>query len=328
MGSWRISRLELQDIGEKRMILTVTMNASIDISYPLDTLKIDTVNRVSEVTKTPGGKGLNVTRVLSEIGEPVVATGLVGGKLGEFLKEKLSQQSVKHHFFEVSGETRNCIAILHEGFQTEILESGPQITPQESGDFLSHFRMISKPFDVITISGSLPNGMPTDYYAKLIGLANTYQKKVVLDCSGATLVSALKSPEKPFVIKPNTEELSQILGQEISDDTAELKEALSKEIFAGVEWIIVSLGSKGAFAKHDDKFYRVTIPKIDVVNPVGSGDSTVAGIASALIQDFSDEDLLKRANVLGMLNAQEKITGHVNMANYDKLFSQLQVEEV
>lgn len=310
------------------MILTVTMNPSVDISYPLDTLKLDTVNRVSTVSKTPGGKGLNVTRVLSEVGEDVVATGLVGGKLGDFIKEKLDQAGIGNQFFDISGDTRNCIAILHEGLQTEILESGPSIAPDEAPAFLQHFKELSKDFDVIAISGSLPAGLPSDYYATVISLANANQKKVVLDCSGQALQDVLDQSEKPFVIKPNTEELAQLVGREVTDDIEDLKATLNQDLFNGIEWIIVSLGAKGAFAKHGDKFYRVRIPKIEVVNPVGSGDSTVAGIASALVQGFSDADLLKRANVLGMLNAQEEMTGHVNMSNYEMLFNQIQVEEV
>lgn len=112
------------------MILTVTMNPSIDISYPLDELKIDTVNRVVDVTKTAGGKGLNVTRVLSEFGDSVLATGLVGGKLGEFLVEHIDNQ-VKKDFFSIQGETRNCIAILHGDNQTEVLEKGPEVLEQK-----------------------------------------------------------------------------------------------------------------------------------------------------------------------------------------------------
>ena len=107
------------------MILTVTMNPSIDISYPLDELKIDTVNRVVDVTKTAGGKGLNVTRVLSEFGDSVAATGLVGGKLGEFLVEHIDDKVTKR-FFSIQGETRNYIAILHGDNQTEILEKDPK----------------------------------------------------------------------------------------------------------------------------------------------------------------------------------------------------------
>ena len=99
-------------------------------------------------------------------------------------------------------------------------------------------------------------------------------------------------------------------------------------MFSGIEWIVVSLGSAGAFAKHQDKFYRVTIPKIAVVNPVGSGDATVAGLTAAIAEAWSAEAILKQGNVLGMLNAQEATTGQVELANYQALFDQIQVEEV
>ncbi|WP_373093530.1 tagatose-6-phosphate kinase [Streptococcus oralis] len=309
------------------MILTVTMNPSIDISYPLDELKIDTVNRVVDVTKTAGGKGLNVTRVLSELGDSVVATGLVGGKLGEFLVENIDNK-VSKRFFSIQGETRNCIAILHGENQTEILEKGPEVQEQEGQDFLAHFKELLETVEVVAISGSLPAGLPVDYYASLVELANQAGKPVVLDCSGASLQAVLESSHKPTVIKPNNEELSQLLGREISKDLDELKEVLQEPLFDGIEWIIVSLGANGAFAKHDNTFYKVDIPRIQVVNPVGSGDSTVAGIASGLFHKESDQELLTKANVLGMLNAQEKMTGHVNMANYQGLYDQLVVKEV
>ena len=309
------------------MILTVTMNPSIDISYPLDELKIDTVNRVVDVTKTAGGKGLNVTRVLSEFGDSVVATGLVGGKLGDFLVENIDDK-VSKRFFSIQGETRNCIAILHGENQTEILEKGPEVQEKEGQDFLAHFKELIETVEVVAISGSLPAGLPVDYYASLVELANLVGKPVVLDCSGAALQAVLESPHKPTVIKPNNEELSQLLGREISKDLDELKAVLQEPLFDGIEWIIVSLGANGAFAKHGNTFYKVDIPRIQVVNPVGSGDSTVAGIASGLFHNETDQELLIKANVLGMLNAQEKMTGHVNMTNYQGLYDQLIVKEV
>ncbi len=103
---------------------------------------------------------------------------------------------------------------------------------------------------------------------------------------------------------------------------------MSQPLFEGIEWIIVSLGAQGAFAKHNNTFYRVNIPTISVLNPVGSGDSTVAGITSAIINHENDHDLLKKANTLGMLNAQEAQTGYVNLNNYDDLFNQIEVLEV
>lgn len=309
------------------MILTVTLNPSIDISYQLEDLAIDTVNRVVDVRKTPGGKGLNVARVLNDLGESVSASGCIGGELGDFIVHHLPE-TIEKRFFKIAGDTRNCIAILHDGKQTEILEQGPLVDSDEADGFVNHFKYILDGVDVVTMSGSLPAGMPDDYYGCLIRLANTFGKKTVLDCSGNALKSVLEGDDKPTVIKPNRDELAQLLGREVSKDVDELKAVLNQPLFAGIEWIIVSLGADGAFAKHHDAFYKVDIPKIEVVNPVGSGDSTVAGIASGLANEETDDVLLKKANVLGMLNAQEKTTGHVNMSNYDKLYQKLAVREV
>ena len=309
------------------MILTVTMNPSIDISYPLETLHLDTVNRVDKVSKTAGGKGLNVTRVLAEIGDPVSATGLIGGSTGQFILDHLDQEIGKE-FFKIQGETRNCIAILHEGQQTEILEKGPSVSEEEGQAFLDHYEALLPDVEVVAISGSLPAGLPVDYYVKLVERAKKAGKPVVLDCSGASLEKALAAPIKPTVIKPNNEELSQLLGYEVTKDLDQLKEVLQSNLFKGIDWVIVSLGADGAFAKHGDVFYKVDIPKIEVVNPVGSGDSTVAGIASALYHQEDDQALLTKANVLGMLNAQEATTGHINIHRYDDLYQQINVKEV
>ena len=307
------------------MILTVTMNPSVDISYPLDKFHLDTVNRVSKAIKTPGGKGLNVTRVLKQLDDEVIATGFIGGALGMDIQKKLAEIKIKNEFFEISGETRNCIAILHEGNQTEILENGPTITQSESKDFLEHFEKLVKKVDIISISGSLPAGLEDNYYSKMIQICNKYEKPVVLDCSGRALVEVLKNEYKPKVIKPNTEELSQLIGRNVSKNTEKLKEVLQDKLFEKIEWIIVSLGADGAFAKHNDKFYKVNVPDIQVVNPVGSGDSTVAGITSAIYENADDITLLKKANVLGMLNAMEKLTGFVNLENYEELFGKIEI---
>ena len=309
-------------------ILTVTMNPSVDIAYQLPTFKLDDVNRVSNVNKSAGGKGLNVTRVLKEIDEDLTATGLVGGDLGNYIKSQLDQGAIHHDFYQIKGNTRNCIAILHEGLQTEILESGPTISDVEGEAFKNHFESLLKDAEVVSISGSTPSGLATDYYAELIMIANAKEVPVVLDTSGESLRQVLLSGHKPKVIKPNVDELSQLLGRELDKDLNLLKEALQDSLFNGVEWVIVSLGSEGAFAKHHDLYYKVDIPTIDIVNPVGSGDSTVAGIVSGITRNYDDVTLLKHANVLGMLNAQEEITGHVNLNHYEALFNKIQVRGV
>lgn len=310
------------------MILTITLNPSVDIAYQLDTFHLDTVNRVENVQKTAGGKGLNVTRVLKQIGEDVVATGFIGGDFGSYVKKQLTRNDIKNSFVEIGNETRNCIAVLHDGKQTEILEQGPTIQEHEALNFIEHLEITLNNVDVVVISGSLPKGLASNYYVEIVELCKEFGVAVVLDCSGEALKNVLESQQKPTVIKPNTEELSQLIGKEVTDDIQELKSVLSGQLFQGIEWIVVSLGAKGAFAKHKDKFYRVKIPKINVVNPVGSGDSTVAGIAAGLVHALPEAELLKNANVLGMLNAQEEQTGYVNLENAESLYSQIEVEEV
>lgn len=310
------------------MILTITLNPSVDIAYQLDTFHLDTVNRVEKVQKTAGGKGLNVTRVLKQVGEDVVATGFLGGEIGSYVKKQLTRNDIKNSFVEIGNETRNCIAVLHDGQQTEILEQGPTIQEHEALNFIEHLEIILNNVEVVVISGSLPKGLASNYYVEIVELCKQCDVAVVLDCSGEALKKVLESQQKPTVIKPNTEELSQLIGKNITDDIQELKSVLSGQLFQGIEWIVVSLGAKGAFAKHNDKFYRVKIPKINVVNPVGSGDSTVAGIAASLAHELPDVGLLKNANVLGMLNAQEEQTGYVNLEHSEVLYSQIEVEEV
>ena len=124
------------------------------------------------------------------------------------------------------------------------------------------------------MSGSLPKGLNTDYYTDIVRLAKEQGILTILDSSGQSLEEVLISNVKPTVIKPNIYELSQLLKYKVTSDIKELKTAVSQPIFNDIEWIIVSLGSEGAFAKHNHKFYKVNIPNIKVVNPVGSGDST------------------------------------------------------
>lgn len=175
------------------MILTITLNPSVDIAYQLNKFRLDSVNRVEKVQKTAGGKGLNVSRVLKQIGEDVLATGFIGGELGNDVKNQLYQNHIKSSLVEISGETRNCIAILHEGQQTEILEQGPTIQEHEALNFIEHLRNLLSKVEVVVISGSLPKGLESDYYVKIVELCKKFGVAVVLDCSGEALKKFLKA---------------------------------------------------------------------------------------------------------------------------------------
>lgn len=313
------------------MILTVTMNPSVDIAYHLDNLALDTVNRCQNYTKTAGGKGLNVARVIRQLSEEVSCTGFLGGELGIFIENQLDQQQIQHDFYKIEGQTRNCIAILHEeGQQTEVLEQGPSITKEEQIGFLEQFeRLLTEGVRVLTISGSLPAGVPSDFYVELIQRANAAGVKVILDSSGASLNDVLMSENKPYAIKPNLEELQALTQQELRSDDLDAKKALLESpLFNGIPFILVSLGANGAFAKVEDAFYQVQIPKVTAVNPVGSGDSSVAGLALALHESKTPEEMLKTAMTLGLLNAMQEQTGWIEPKDFETYYQQMQVTKV
>ncbi|MDF2039945.1 tagatose-6-phosphate kinase [Cytobacillus oceanisediminis] len=310
------------------MILAVTMNPSVDISYPIPDFKLDDVNRVKGVWKTAGGKGINVARVVKQMGEDVLATGVLGGTTGNFIVQELTNDRIDNHFLKINQESRNCIAILHHGKQTEILESGPALTPDDGTAFLAEFKKLLSTASIVTISGSLPKGLPSEFYRYMSEMCRKKKIPVIVDTSGEPLRKVLLHKTKPNAIKPNITELSQLLGIEVDQSISSLKQALNSDMFLGVEWIVVSMGTKGAFVKHAGDFFQVTIPEIDVVNPVGSGDATVAGLAVSLNNNVSVHAVLKTAMTTGMLNAMEAKTGHINIAKFKQFYEFVQVKKI
>lgn len=306
------------------MILTVTLNPAIDISYSLPELLEDSINRVNLVSKTAGGKGLNVARVLSLSGEEVCATGLYGGVLSIQISHELNHLGIRDNFLKISGETRNNIAILHEGKQTEILEAGPTISKNEAEEFLEVFSVIVKQVSVVTISGSLPQGLPMDYYYKMIEYANKSGVKVILDGSGEAFESALSA--RPYAIKPNHEEIADLLKEDITQQPEKLRQYLSSKMFEGIPLIMVSLGAKGALIKRNNHFYLAKIPIVKTKNAVGSGDATVAGLAASLSKGSNDEQIIKHSMTLGVLNAMNECTGVVNMERYQEIYDQVSID--
>ena len=282
------------------MILTVTMNPSIDTRYQLDKLVIDDVNRVTP-EKTAGGKGLNVSRVLLQLGDDVLATGLLGGHMGAYMAELMDADGVKNDFVPIAGETRICLNILHEGNQTELLESGPQIAPAELEAFTAKFAELEE-------AGA----------------------KVLLDTSGASLEAALESDAKPELVKPNLTEINGLLGTSFTtDDVDALREALAADDrFAGIPWVVVSMGAAGSVGFHEGRAFRAKTPAIAAVNATGSGDSTIAGFAHAIAAGADDVTVLKTANTCGKLNAMDPKTGHLVMDRWDEIYNSVEVVEL
>ena len=311
------------------MILTVTMNPSVDTRYQLDRLIIDDVNRVTP-EKTAGGKGLNVSRVLLQLGDDVVATGLLGGHMGAYMAELMDADGVKNDFVPIKGETRICLNILHEGNQTELLESGPAIAAEELEAFTAKFTELASKVDVVTISGSLPRGVDAGYYAELVRIAQAAGAKVLLDTSGASLDAALASDTKPELVKPNLTEINGLLGTDFTtDDVDKLRPALAEDTrFADIPWVVVSMGAAGSVGFHNGRAFRAKTPNIPAVNATGSGDSTIAGFAHAIAAGSDDVTVLKTANTCGKLNAMDPKTGHLVIEKWDEVYDAVEVTEL
>ncbi len=309
------------------MILTVTMNTSVDITYVMETLKTDAVNRVSDVRKAAGGKGLNVTRVLKQTGEDVTASGLVGGTTGSFIKKELAGQGIPCRFLETGVESRNNISILHGGTDMEILEKGNPVGPETADAFADLYKGLLEDADIVTISGSLPPGLPPDYYGRLVKIAAEKGKKVLLDTSGVSLKEALACEAKPFLIKPNEDELEALTGSKVDpEDAAGLRKLLRHPLLENIPMVMVSLGAAGALVRCDDQIFRALVPRVPAVNPIGSGDSVIAGLAAGLCRGEDTETILRRGMTYGVLNALDPLPGHLDMTHFQEIYNQIKIQ--
>lgn len=302
-------------------ILTVTLNPAIDISYYIDDFQVDKLFRAKS-NKTAGGKGLNVSRVLKSLGANVSATGFLGGTNGKWISNNIDSLGIENLFIETKNETRICMAILGKNTQTEILEPGPDILKNEIDLFLKNFKEILNDFDIICLSGSLPKNISSNFYKILCNLGKN--KKIILDTSGNSMIEALK--EHPFLIKPNKEELEDFFKVKINS-IDEIIFYGKKLQTLGTKNVLISLGKDGA-VYIGEKTYKIDIPKITVINPVGSGDSSVAGFAYGVSKNLSIEEVLKYSMACGMSNTMNSNTGFINLDQVNDLLKKIIVKEL
>lgn len=308
------------------MITTITLNVAIDKAYQVETFEKGEVNRVKKCTNTAGGKGLNVAKVAKICGEEVVAGGFAGGHAGAYVEDMLKAEGVTNNFVHTKNETRSCINILAaDGSSTELLEPGAEVYPEEIQDFLDKFPEIVEKSDVITISGSVPKGIGTDMYGKLIEMAKEKGKKVILDTSGALLKEGILA--KPTMIKPNTDEIEALLGISVKN-RAEIIASAKKLKEMGIEVVVVSLGKDGALVVCEDGVYQGKPPKIETVNTVGCGDSMVAAFAVGFARGYSMEETLRYAVAVSAANALTMATGNYKPEDRDEILPRVTIEKL
>lgn len=308
------------------MILVINLNASVDKRYEVESIKTGQVVRAKSVENTPGGKGLHVANVATILKENCIATGMLGGKSGEFIEDKLNDYGINKDFVKISGETRSCLAIISDDFeQTEILEPGPEVTEEEKQRFLDKYMDLVDDANIIVASGSVPKNIPSNFYRELIDVANSKGKKFLLDTSGELLREGIKG--KPYFIKPNKDEIEALTGRKINtiDDVISEIKRFQEE---GIKFVAISLGADGSVVGYNGKLYKVSIPKVKAVNPVGSGDSYVAGVAIGIQRGYEIEHILKFASACGTANAMEKESGFVTESVVNELIDKIIVEKI
>ncbi|MGW6665115.1 MULTISPECIES: 1-phosphofructokinase [Peribacillus] len=254
------------------MIYTVTLNPSIDYLVEVESFQMGKVNRTSYDAKFPGGKGINVSRVLKRLGNSTTALGFIGGQTGEFVKRFLRQEEIFTDFTEIAGDTRINIK-LKTGLETEINSQGPVISKGNYQQLFSQIEQLNNN-DILILSGSIPPSVPSDVYEDMARSCSDNGIKVVVDTSGKGLLNVL--PHRPFLIKPNHHELGELFSTEIRtvDDAREYG---TKLVEAGAQNVIVSMAGQGAVLCTGGESYSANVPKGNVINSVGAGDSMVAG---------------------------------------------------
>lgn len=280
------------------MIYTVTINPSIDYLLTVDSFQLGETNRASGQSMVPGGKGINVSRVLHRFGLESEAMGFTAGFTGEFLKQELRHEGINGRFIDTEGRTRINVKLKTEQ-ETEINGRSPEIKGHHISTLLNQLDSLEEG-GTLVLSGSLPSFLPADLYKSIIERVKAKGVFVYVDTSGESLKESLQAA--PFLIKPNQNELASLYKEDIHD----LKSAVNagkKAVADGAEHVLVSMAGNGAALVSESLTLAANVPKGTVRNSVGAGDSMVAGFIYAYEQSGSMEEAFRFSVAAGSATA-------------------------
>jgi 1-phosphofructokinase family hexose kinase len=313
------------------MFLCVSMNPAVDWRLKLPRLQPGAVNRVTEASAAPGGKAAHVTMVLQTLGAKPNWLGFAGGMTGKVLVEGLREIGIRVEAVPTAGSTRMNLEIIEEnGTVTEVLEPGPCVSSPELQSMEDMFeRLLAGRTEDVTVllSGSLPPGVPRDYYATLISRAHKHGSRVFLDTSGEPLKLALR--EHPDFVKPNQEEAESLTGSPIQGPSSTAN-ALQQFLQSGAAAGAISLGAKGLVfqsAREGDALFA-RAPEQSAQSCVGSGDATLAGFAFAAAQGLDAPESLRLAAACGAANCLADRPGRARAADIMRLKEQIRIEKL
>jgi 6-phosphofructokinase 2 len=301
-------------------LLTITLNPALDKNFFVDRLVPDHKLRCGEARVDPGGGGINVARGVRRLGGQVTAMVLAGGRNGQHLVDLLQEQDVPTKVIEIDAETRENVTISETASdkQYRLVLDGPTVTPEVQEQILRDLRAIDPFPGVVVASGSLPPGVPEDFYARIGAIVSEKKSKYILDTSGKALSSALDG--HLYLLKPNLRELSQLSGrEELALD--EVDDASMEILRRGkVDVVVVSLGPGGAMVVHKDGYRHIPAPTVPRRSTVGAGDSMVAGMVYALQQGMSPEEMAMMGVACGTAATMNEGTRLFEKADAERLF--------
>lgn len=274
------------------MIVTVTMNPAIDKTVDIGKFERGDLNRIKRVEIDAGGKGINVSKTIRELGGESIATGFVGGTSGTIIKQVLTDLGLRTDFVEVKGETRTNLKVVEEtGEVTELNEPGPEVSKDQLNDLLNRLEGYANPDTLFVLAGSIPAGIPTDIYRKITEQVHQKGAKVLLDADGVLFSESLKG--KPDMLKPNRSELERYYQMDYRASEQELVSMGEKLLNQGVSMAAISLGQMGAIFLTKGKRYRCPGLRVKAHSTVGAGDALVAAMAYSWDQKLPLETCIR-----------------------------------
>ena len=278
-------------------VVTVTANAAVDHTVVVPGFRAGEVNRVASEVRSPGGKGVNVAAALRVLSVDVVVTGFLGAGNDELFTEFFATEGIEDRFVRVDGATRTGIKIVDDaGTTTDLNLPGSRVSGEDVDRLVATVGELAGGAAWVALSGSLPPGAPRDLYARLTGAAHAAGAAVALDTSGAALAAGVGA--LPDLVKPNTEELEELVGRRLPD-TAALLSAVADLQELGIARIVVSRGAAGALFVDEAEAVTARPPAVAVASTVGAGDATVAGTIAGLLRGESLDGVARLATACG-----------------------------
>ncbi len=308
-----------------RPILCVTPNPSIDRTWVVPGFAAGRVWRAQDVSAQCGGKGVNVARVLGRLGRQAIAAGPVGGHTGHHAADLAALEGLATAWTWITAQTRTCAIVVNPetGDATVVNEPGPTLSPDDWDRLTDDTAAAAGTCAAVAISGSLPRGVAPDAVARLIGAVQDRCSEVYIDTSGDALASAVAA--RPLAIKVNGDEVGALTGQRCSSHTEAVAAALTLQR-QGIALAAVTLGAGGAVLADATGAWTAAAPRVEVVNPIGSGDAFLAALIAARVAGLPPTDWLRHAVAAGTANALRATAGDLHNADVERLLRETVVQ--